>query len=309
MYTKREFPLKMILRFTSLNILAFALLSSSVVAAYQYLHFKMIAIPFLPVSMIGAALAFYLGFKNNSSYDRLWEARKIWGGIVNDSRAWTAMLNAYLNPVNDESLSESALSEIRHELAKRHLAWIYAHKFQLRHKRMSWEHNLSHNNLYREKFQQAFGIGTDLKTDLQRYLQPAEADAVMACANPAAQILNNQSLALKKLRQTDVIEDFRLFEMQNHLNKLFEHQGKNERIKNFPFPRQYSMMVSLSVNIFCFLLPFGLISEMGSKGDLYVWLTVPFSVLISWVYFFMEMNSDYCENPFEGLINDVPIPA
>jgi putative membrane protein len=62
-------------------------------------HFKIIEIniPWLPVSVLDTAVAFYVGFKNNQAYDRMWEARKIWGAIINDSRTWGMMIDSYIS--------------------------------------------------------------------------------------------------------------------------------------------------------------------------------------------------------------------
>jgi ion channel-forming bestrophin family protein len=111
---------------------------------------------------------------------------------------------------------------------------------------------------------------------------------------------------LRHLREQNLIEDFRLFELQNHITKLFEHQGKNERLKTFPIPRQFASYSRLFVNIFIFLLPLGLATETQAVS---IWLTVPFSTLLSWVFNQMELIGEYSEHPFEGLIGDIPITA
>lgn len=67
-----------------------------IVVLYRYVGWQWVSIPWLPVSLIGTAVAFYVGFKNNQAYDRIWEARRIWGSIVNSSRSWGAMVNAYV---------------------------------------------------------------------------------------------------------------------------------------------------------------------------------------------------------------------
>src|SRR5690348_4355470 len=92
MLTNRVINPKMIIQFAwRLQAVCFVI-SGLVFVAHDLLHFKSIAIPFLPVATIGTAVAFYVGFKNNSAYDRLWEARRIWGSITNASRMWGAMV-------------------------------------------------------------------------------------------------------------------------------------------------------------------------------------------------------------------------
>jgi ion channel-forming bestrophin family protein len=92
-------------------------------------------------------------------------------------------------------------------------------------------------------------------------------------------------------------------------------QGRCECIKDFPYPRQYATINSFFIKLFCLLLPFGLLREFDKlndsvegviKGNM-VWLVIPFSVLISWMYTSLERVGESTENPFEGGANDVPI--
>lgn len=92
-------------------------------------------------------------------------------------------------------------------------------------------------------------------------------------------------------------------------SELYNQEGKAERIKNFPFPRQYAFFGEVFVVIFACLLPFGLISEFAKLGESFVWLTVPFCLLISWIFVTMEKVGDTSENPFENNLNDVPMTA
>ena len=96
-------------------------------------------------------------------------------------------------------------------------------------------------------------------------------------------------------------------ELQKILNDFYVHQGKCERIKKFPLPRQYANMSFIFVAIFIFLLPFGMVSEFAKMGEYGSWISIPFSVLVAWVYVVMELVGDYSENPFEGLGNDIPM--
>ena len=108
--------------------------------------------------------------------------------------------------------------------------------------------------------------------------------------------------------------------MQNLLQELYTLQGKSERIKNFPYPRQFASLNFYFVWIFLLLIPFGIMHEfhqIGTKlatdyffiGKHFVWLSIPFSIVVSWVFHTMELIGDTSENPFEGLFNDVPITA
>jgi ion channel-forming bestrophin family protein len=296
----KDLPVRAIIQFSFVHITLAVLWSCTIVAGYVFLGWHWLAVPFLPISVIGIAVSFYVGFKNNAANERQNEARRNWGGITNDSRAWAAMLNTYLPDRGGEA------EHMKHELLKRHIAWLYAHKSFLRHKRMAWEHNAPINNHYRARYQKEFGINTELALDISQYISPAEMKSLETAPNVASMLLQNQSKALKQLRESNLIEDFRLFELQNHITKLYEHQGKNERIKTFPIPRQYASYAHLFVTVFSFLLPLGMLNE---TKDMNVWLTVPFSTLVIWVFQQMALIGEYSEHPFEGLVGDVPLTA
>jgi putative membrane protein len=81
----KNLPLKGIIRFSIVPVFIAILWSGCVVCAFYFFNFKWLAIPFLPISLIGIAVSFYLGFKNNASNERQNDARKNWGSITNDA--------------------------------------------------------------------------------------------------------------------------------------------------------------------------------------------------------------------------------
>lgn len=103
--------------------------------------------------------------------------------------------------------------------------------------------------------------------------------------------------------------------MHSALRDFSDHQRRSEGIRNFPYPRQYATINCLSVKLFCLLLSFGLLEEFdkfnkgltGSLQGQMVWVVIPFSVLISWVFTSLEQVGESTENPSEGSANDVPI--
>lgn len=96
MYVTRVFKPLTILTFSLKPVLFLTLYSGAIVALFLYLDLEWLKIPWVPLTLIGIAVAFYVGFKNNSAYDRTWEARKIWGGIVNSSRSWGLMVKGFV---------------------------------------------------------------------------------------------------------------------------------------------------------------------------------------------------------------------
>ena len=293
---------------TRQSLYIFIVLDSIPVALFYFLGWEWVVIPWQPISIVGIAVAFYLGFKNNSSYERLWEARKIWGGIVNNARSFTVMSRDFVtNEHALEKKSEKELTKIHKTIVHRHIAWMYAMTLQLRQIK-EWEHDGKEDTSFRTML----GLGHNGKNfeSLKSYLSEEEYEYINRKGNKASHILSLQSKHLLELKKAGLIEDFRHMELEKMVVEMYTLQGQSERIKNFPFPRQYATANFFFVVIFLLLLPFGMLSVFSNLySDHMIWLTVPFTVLASWVFWMMEMIGEYSENPFEGLYNDVPITS
>lgn len=313
MIVTKSISLGRVLRWSGHHIVWLLALMGGVALMYYY---KVIAfeIPWLPVSVIGTAVAFYVGFKNSQAYDRLWEARKIWGGIVNDSRSWGMMVDGFVtDQFTHRKEGDVQLQAIKKRLIYRHIAWLYAHRSQLL-QASPWEHINQGGKIARlaSYYQQQFGIGTvDEKVSRTAnpdlFLSETEAEQMHNHANMATQLINTQSRDLRELHKLGVIDDFRHMEMARMLSNFYTLQGKNERIKKYPLPRQYANMSRYFVGIFIMMLPFSMMPELMKIGNLGLWLAVPISALIGWVYVMMEVVGDYSENPFQGMANDIPM--
>lgn len=312
MITSKEISFIKVLRSSLYTILWLTFFTGLIAALYHY-NIIDIAIPWLPLSIIGTAVAFYVGFKNNQSYDRIWEARKIWGGIVNDSRTWGMMVDGYIsNQFSVDPLHHAEISDIKKRLTYRHIAWLYAHRSQLLIP-TEWEH-ITQGGMVAKKanrYRNRFGIGLlddDItKEELINFLPKSEYKRLINYANTATQIINEQSRDLAELRGRNILDDFRHTQMVGVLQNFYTLQGKNERIKKFPLPRQYANMSRYFVGIFVLLLPFSMIPALMETAALGAWLAIPITVLIGWVYEMMESIGDISENPFQGMANDIPM--
>ena len=312
MIITKEISLARLFKWSAHHVVWLLAFMGGIAALY---HFDIISIniPWLPVSVIGTAVAFYVGFKNNQAYDRMWEARKIWGGIINDSRAWGMMVDGFItNQFTVNKNSEDEIYAIKKRLIYRHIGWIYAHRSQLLVP-TPWEHISQGGHMARtaRMYQDKFGIGLlddeITRTELKNFLPENEYERLIGRVNTATQIINEQSRDLTKLREQGVIEDFRHMEMENVLRSFYTLQGKNERIKKFPLPRQYANMSRYFVGIFIMFLPFSMIPELMKMGGWGIYLSVPITALIGWIYVMMEVVGDYTENPFQGMANDIPM--
>jgi ion channel-forming bestrophin family protein len=93
------------------------------------------------------------------------------------------------------------------------------------------------------------------------------------------------------------------------LSLLLASQGKCERIKNFPYPRQFATLNLLFVWLFILMVPYGLLQEFEKIGAAFTWMTIPATVVVCWVFHTMDKIGDASDNPFEGSPNDVPITS
>ncbi|TFH06632.1 MAG: multidrug transporter [Nitrosomonadales bacterium] len=310
MHAGKNFSLKEVLLWTRRDIYALTLIASVQTCCYVLLQWRWLSIPWLPIALLGTAVAFIAGFKNNASYDRMWEARKIWGGIVNSSRSWGILVKDFIS--NKHALlplPEEELHETRLKFINRHLAWLTALRFSLREER-TWEAGYKKYNMeYKVKWFKISEHDGDLRKELLIHLPQDEVESIMSKTNKAAQIVAMQSEHLRLLLEQGLIEDFRHMELEKLLVDFYSQQGASERIKNFPYPRQYATLNLYFTKIFVFLLPLGMLQEFDKMGGNLIWLSIPFSVLSAWIFTTMEKIGESTENPFEGSANDVPITA
>lgn len=310
MHTGTHYTFREVILWTRRDIYAHLLIATLPTAAFYFLGWKWLALPWLPIALLGTAVAFVVGFKNNASYDRTWEARRIWGSIINNSRIWGASARDFVTDTFAKTpVHEADLVQERKILIYRHLAWVTALRFQLREPK-NWESmQKKHNAEYRNRWFRLDEHDRTLTDALKSYLTEAECTAVLAQANKPAQILALQSAHLKELARKGLIDDFRHMELQNIVAELYHQQGASERIKNFPYPRQYATLNLWFTRIFVLLMPLGMLQEFNKLGEGFVWMAIPFSVLSGWVFTTMEKIGEASENPFEGNANDVPITA
>lgn len=312
MIIHRRFPLKLVLAFGLRISGVAAVWSMAVFALYAWAGWTWIRIPFQPISTIGIAVAFYVGFKNNAAYDRFWEGRKIWGGIVNASRTWGTAVMSYVLP-GDHSDEAQAL---RRELMYRHLAWINALRLQLRKNSRFFDKPARATK--RRLDEHAHHMRNDWDQELAPFLDPAELAEVSQLKNSATHLVTTQGTRLAQLLKESRLDLFHQIDLMATLRELYTLQGKCERIKNTPYPRQYAEYSRIFVRVFITLVPFGLLDVFGDHVEaaksavergLPAVPVIIASILVSWVFATMEGIGDASEDPFERSMNDVPMNA
>lgn len=260
------------------NILAYT--TASILAVVQYklatpLDFQAITLPITPISILGSALAIFLAFRNNSAYDRWWEARKIWGGIVNTSRAWGVMVTTFPSThYSAGKVNQEEVEGYKHTLIKRHIAWLYALTLHLR-KQNHWE-------------------------DLLKYISEQELEEMKKYHNKPCHLIHIQSHCLQSMYEKGIIDNFRHIELMERIKELYDLQGKAERIKGTVFPYYYNYFTIVFLWLFILCLPFALVPLMD-------WGTIFMSVSISFVFTILEKSGAVTEDPFENRAADTPI--
>jgi ion channel-forming bestrophin family protein len=272
LYFSKDFKKQVygIVRYNWKPIAWFFVISIVAFVAYHILGFEGVAIPVAPVSIVGVALAVFLGFRNSSAYDRWWEARKIWGGIVNASRTWAMEVTSFADSeqINDE------LRDERKRFVYRHLAWINALRMHLR-RQMDYE-----------------------KLDV--FLTEDERVKIRTFSNVPAQLVNMQSKKLQYIYRKGYINDFSRIELNSQLREFYALQGKAERIKNTVFPYYYNYFTRLFLQLFLLILPFSLVEKM-------YWQVIPLSAAISFVFHILDKSGAITEEPFENRATDTPM--
>jgi putative membrane protein len=317
MHTKKTYTTREMVIWTRYETISFVLIITAYVSGYYFLDLYWLKIPWTPLALIGTAVAFVVGFQNNASYDRIWEARKIWGGIVNTSRTFGMLLQDMVT--NEHALNPIEKKELQKEiktLTYRHIAWMTALRHAMRmHK--EWETTAKHRTNREWGFRPP-EMDSTLEEDIKSYITESDFNYVMSKSNKQTALQYLQSHHLRALKEKGIIWEFSFLELEALLAELLTLQGKSERIKNFPYPRHYATLNHFFVWIFILILPLAMIpqfAEIGTNiaeskplmGDLFVWLSIPFYVIVAWIFHTMERIGRTGENPFEGTPNDVPI--
>lgn len=319
MYTRKVYKAKDMAKWTRFETYLFFAIIVSVVGLHLFFDLSWLKIPWTPLALIGTAVAFVIGFQNNSAYGRIWEARKIWGGIVNTSRTLGMFAQDMLtNEHSAEKLSEEELQKEIKTITYRHIAWLTALRHAMRSSR-TWE-TVGLEKANREWADKMSPPERDsnAEEDMKPYLSDEDLRYVMSKGNKQTALLYLQSHHLRKLKEKGILWEFSFLELEGILKDLFDLQGKSERIKNFPYPRHFASLNHYFMWIFVLLLPWAIVpqfAEIGKEiavntpviGKYFIWLSIPFYVIVAWVFHTMERIGRTGENPFEGSANDVPI--
>jgi putative membrane protein len=185
--------------------------------------------PSLPLTLFGSALALFLGFRGNSAYERWWEARTLWGAMINASRSIARAARNFL--------PDPQAHDMKRTIVLRQIAYVNALRCQLRKQPADQE--------------------------VLRFLSRGEADFALARTNIANGLLDGTGRRIEIARREGWIDTIQQTQMEAVLVDIANAQGGMERIKNTPLPNQYRFFPTLFTHLFCILLPIGLVETLG----------------------------------------------
>lgn len=269
MLLRNNIPLTYIFGKVKKEILFVITYSVGIVVLYQNFHITRISIPVAVPALLGTVISLLLAFRSNQAYDRWWEARILWGAIVNDSRSISRQILSFVeNPYGQEDIEQ-----FKERFIKRQIAWCFALSQSLR--------------------------GFNPRKGLEQYLSTEEMDFIKKRKNVTVTLLELHGMDLKKALQEGWINKYQQIEIDKSITALCNHMGGSERIKNTVFPVTYSKYISMSIHLFIVLLPFGLIEYFG-------YMEVPLVVAIAAFFLLVEKMAVHLQDPFENKPTDTP---
>ena len=221
-------------------------------------------------TLLGIALSLFLGFRNNASYQRWWEARGLWGQLVYDSRSLTRQVLSFIDE-GDEAGQQAQRSMI-------HLSIAFAHAVR---------HRLR---------------GTEPWQDIERFVDPSQHAIMHQAKNLPDYIMRLLGKQLGEIRRQGFTSEQMIQNMDERLTSMTIVLAACERIHNTPLPFAYMLLVHRTTYLYCIMLPFGLVASLG-------WVTPLISAVIAYAFFGLDALSEELEEPFGLAANQLPLTA
>ncbi len=270
MLLKEKVPLKYTfgkIRFEIAFVLTYSTLVWILKTMFDFEH---ITIPLSIPAILGTVISLLLGFKSNQAYDRWWEARQVWGAIVNDSRSLARQVQCFA----EKEFQEEVVERFRADFIHRQIAWCFSLGQNLR--------------------------GINPLQGLDKHMSREDIARLDNFSNVPAAILNMHGRDLNIMLNEGWVNRFQQIEMERTLVRLCDAQGKCERIKNTVFPVTYSMYIHFSLLLFIALLPFGLVDYLGV-------LAIPAVAAIASCFLLIEKMAIHLQDPFDNKPTDTPV--
>ncbi|MCK5281680.1 MAG: hypothetical protein KAK04_24180 [Cyclobacteriaceae bacterium] len=241
-------------------------------ATISYIHFleEYVSLSPVMITVLGTAISFFIGFINAQAYGRWWEARKIWGALVNDSRSFCRMIITFIE--KDGDIDDEFIS-FKNHLIHRQLAFIILLRNRLRDQ----------------------NTGEELK-----YLNEHDKKELENQSHKANAILTLQGKDLNTAEKSKYLDVIRMAQVNEMLNRFSDSMGKSERIKLTVFPVYYSTLISLSIWLYMLIFPMQISTVVG-------YWSIPLSYLVGNIFILTYFAGQSLLNPFELKTSCIPI--
>jgi len=246
--------------------------------ANDYFDLERAVFSMAATALMVAALSFFLVFRMNEAYARWWEARTVWGGIVNASRNFARQATTLLVAKDASTEEEEEVEALRRELVRRQIAWVNALRIHLR-QQDTWEM-------------------------LTPFLQDTEHGSLADAVNKPTQIMQHQGVRVAQARAAGRLSDFGLRMIDRTMSELTNAQGACERIKNTPLPDRITRFTQVIAWALAVFISLGIIDTEGF--DLVDLVVIPFMMM---AFVIAERLAAEIKNPFENQPNDTPMTA
>jgi putative membrane protein len=270
MLLKKNIPIKYVFGKIKYEVLFVAIYGILIEIIYQNYHVTSISIPMTIHTVLGTIISLLLAFRSNQAYDRWWEARIVWGAIVNDSRTLARQILFLM----EDPYDNDSIRPFKHRMIKRQIAWCYALGKGLRK--------------------------SDPMPIIRKFVSEEEAAFVDEFDCKHIGLLQLHARDLNNAHKQGWLNSYQQIEIDGTITRLCDSMGKCERIKNTVFPSTYSLYIHLALHFFILLLPFGLVELFG-------FLMVPVLVVITACFFLIEKMAIHLQDPFENKPTDTPV--
>ena len=248
-----------------------------IVCGYMVMHWEWLGSNYVPLALYGTAISIIVGFRNNYAYGRWWEARTLWGAIVNRSRTFGRQVMNTLSPRAEGGAPEALeVGEVQRRLVYYQIAFVHALRQQLR--------------------------GLDPVAEISGIISADEQAELRREKNVSLTIQRKMGDLLRQARRREWINEWEWQALDQSVSSLMDSQGGAERIKNTPLPKQYDFFPTLFVQIYCLMLPVGMVTNLG-------WFTPIGSTVVGFMFLALDKIGRDLEDPFNNGIYDVPLTA
>jgi putative membrane protein len=221
-------------------------------------------------TVLGVSLSVFLGFRNNTCYDRWWTARQLWGQLIIDSRAVARQVLAYIDA------DKPGAREAQERIIKLCIAFAHGLRYQLRDAD-SWE-------------------------EVRCFITPEDINEIQKSKNECETMLRIMGRELGQCRKQVLLTDKMTIHVDRHLDSMTQVLSSCECIRDTPVPIAYTLLLHRTAYLYCFLLPFGFAAPLG-------WAAPVISMLVAYAFFGLDALGRELEDPFGERPNNLPLSA